>query len=170
MKILKSAGMSECNPCATPMESRLKLSKTKEEEVVDSTAYRSIIGSLRYIVNTRPDLAYSVGVVIRYMEAPNREHWAAVKHILRYIKGTVEYGCRYEKGTELKPILLGFSDSDFAGDVEDRKSTSGVVYFLGNNLVTWTSQKQKIVALSSCEAEYAAAAPAAPACQGVWLS
>ena len=66
---------------------------------------------------------------------------------------------------ELKPILLGYSDSDFAGDVEDRKSTTGVVYFLGNNLVTWASQKQKIVALSSCEAEYVAAA-----CQGVWLS
>jgi len=102
------------------------------------------------------------------MEAPRREHWAVVKHILRYLKGTVGYGCRYEKGTELKPILLGYSDSDFAGDVEDRKSTTGVVYFLGNSLVTGASQKQKIVALSSCEAEYVAAAAAA--CQGVWLS
>ena len=69
---------------------------------------------------------------------------------------------------ELKPILLGYSDSDFAGDVEDRKSTTGVVYFLGNSLVTGASQKQKIVALSSCEAEYVAAAAAA--CQGIWLS
>ena len=87
---------------------------------------------------------------------------------MRYLKGTVGYGFRYEKGTELKPILLGYSDSDFAGDVEDRKSTTGVVYFLGNSLVTWASQKQKIVALSSCEAEYVAAAAAAG--QGVWLS
>jgi len=74
------------------------------------------------------------------------------------LKGTIGYGCKSEKGTELKPILLGYSDSDFAGDVEDRKSTIGVVYFLSNNLVTWASQKQKIVALSSCEAEYVAAA------------
>jgi hypothetical protein len=150
------------------MEQRLKLYKGKEEEVVEPTAYRSIIGSLRYIMNTRPDLAYSVGVVSRYMEAPRKAHWVAVKRILRYLKGTIGYGCKYERGIGLKPILLGYSDSDFAGDAEDRKSTTGVVYFLGGSLVTWASQKQKIVALSSCEAEYVAAAAAA--CQGVWLS
>jgi hypothetical protein len=150
------------------MEPRLKLFKNKEGTAVEATAYRSIIGSLRYIVNTRPDLAYSVGVVSRYMEAPSKEHWTAVKRILRYLKGTKNYGCKYERGNKIKPILIGFSDSDFAGDLEDRKSTTGVVYFLGGNLVTWASQKQKIVALSSCEAEYVAAAAAA--CQGVWLS
>ena len=83
-KILEAAGMTNCNGCETPMEARLKLHKN-DGEAVDPTAYRSIIGSLRYIVNTRPDLAYSVGVVSRYMEAPNKEHWAAVKHILRYL-------------------------------------------------------------------------------------
>jgi len=150
------------------MEARLKLSKKNEGEVVDPTAYRSIIGSLRYLVNTRPDIAFAVGVVSRYMEAPGKEHWAAVKHILRYLKGTVRFGCKYARNSELKPFLLGFSDSDFAGDVEDRKSTTGVVYFLGKSLVTWASQKQKIVALSSCEAEYVAGAAAA--CQGIWLS
>ena len=154
-KILESVGMTNCNPCATPMEARLKLSKKNEGEVVDPTAYRSIIGSLRYLVNTRPDIAFAVCVVSRYMEAPGKEHWAAVKHILRYLKGTVRFGCKYARNSELKPFLLGFSDSDFAGDVEDRKSTTGVVYFLGKSLVTWASQKQKIVALSSCEAEYA---------------
>jgi len=83
LKILENAGMMNCNPCATPMEARLKLTKSSEDEVVSPTAYRSIIGSLRYIVNTRPDLAFSVGVVSRYMEAPTKQHWAAVKHILR---------------------------------------------------------------------------------------
>ena len=73
VKILKGAGMEDCNPCDTPMECRLKL--CKEGEAVDPTAYRSIIVSLRYIVNTRPDLAYAVGAVSRYMEAPGREHW-----------------------------------------------------------------------------------------------
>jgi hypothetical protein len=91
-----------------------------------------------------------------------------VEHILRYLQGTVRYGCKYERGGELKPILVGYSDSDFAGDIEDRKSTSGVGYFLGSSLVTWGSQKQRIVALSSCEAEYVAAAAAA--CQGIWLN
>jgi hypothetical protein len=167
-KILETAGMLNCNPSATPMESRLKLYKREEDEVVRPTEYRSLIGSLRYLVNTRPDLAFSVGVVSRYMEAPSQAHWGAVKHILRYLKGTKDYGCRYGKGTDLKPFLLGYSDSDFAGDVVDRKSTTGVVYFLGGNMVTWVSQKQKIVTLSSCEAEYVAAAAAA--CQGVWLS
>jgi len=149
------------------MEARLKLSKGKGDAVVDPSAYRSVIGSLRYLVNTRPDLAYSVGVVSRYMETPTSEHWAAVKHILRYLKGTIEFGCKYGRSTELKPTLLGYSDSDFAGDSEDRKSTTSVAYFLGNNLITWASQKQKIVTLSSCEAEYVAAAAA---CQGIWLS
>ena len=168
-KILKSMGMSVCNLCTTPMEVRLRLRKIKEgDEVVEATAYRSIIGSLRYLVNTRPDIAYSVGVVSRYMEAPGKQHWAAVKQILRYLKGTMEYGCRYERGTDLKPFLLGFSDSDFAGDVEDRKSSNGIAYFLGTSLVTWASQKQKIVTLSSCEAEYVVGAAAA--CQGIWLS
>jgi heterodisulfide reductase subunit B len=168
LKILENANMKNCNSCDTPMECRLKLNKLKGEEVVDATAYRSLIGSLRYIVNTRPDLAYAVGVVSRYMEAPGKDHWLAVKRILRYLKGTVGYGCRYIKGGEMQPMLLGYSDSDYAGDVEDRKSTSGAVYFLGKSLVTWSSQKQKIVALSSCEAEYVAAAAAA--CQGIWLS
>jgi heterodisulfide reductase subunit B len=128
------------------MESRLKLCKNKENEAVDPTTYMSIIGSLRYLVNTRPDLAYSASVVSRHMEAPGKAHWAAVKHKLRYLKGTSNYGCKYERGTELKPVLLGYSDNDFVGDVEDRKSTTGVVYFLSNSIVTWASQKQKIVA------------------------
>jgi hypothetical protein len=150
------------------MECRLKLSKKNEGESLNPTEYRSIIGSLRYIINTRPDLAFAVGVVSRYMEAPGRDHWLAVKRILRYLKGTLGYGCKYEKGAELKPMLLGYSDSDFAGDMEDRKSTTGVGYFLNGSLVTWASQKQKIVALLSCEAEYVAAVAAA--CQGIWLS
>ena len=102
------------------------------------------------------------------MEAPTSEHLAAVKHILRYVKGTLNFGCSYVKKKGAKDEQLhGYSDSDMAGDVDDRKSTSGVAYFFGPNLVSWLSHKQKVVALSSCEAEYIAAATAA--CQGVWL-
>ena len=91
-----------------------------------------------------------------------------MKQILRYISGTADYGCCYKLGRTEEPILTGFSDSDLARDVDDRKSTTGMVFFLDSSIITWTSQKQKVVALSSCEAEYIAAATTA--CQAVWLS
>jgi hypothetical protein len=100
------------------------------------------------------------------MESLNAEHWAAVKRIIRYISGTKHLGCRYLRGVASE--LFGYSDSDHAGDLVKRKSTSGVVFFLGTNIITWTSQKQKVVSLSSCESEYIAAAIAAY--QGVWLN
>ena len=166
-KILKECSMEECNPTQAPMEARLKLSKTSKFPPVDQTRYRSIVGSLRYLLHTRPDLAYSVGIVSRFMEAPTTEHMAAVKHILRYVKGTIDMGFCYKKMPDEDPTFVGFSDSDMAGDLDDRKSTTGVIYFLGGNPISWISRKQKVVALSSCEAEYIAAASAA--CQGIWL-
>jgi hypothetical protein len=160
--------MKGCNPCHVPMENRLKLSKNDKTPSVDKTKYRSVIGSLRYLVNTRPDIAYSVGIVSRYMEDPKASNWAAVKQSLRYLSGTVNYGCIYRKLNTSEARLTGYTDSDLAGDVDDRKSTSGSVFLLGTSLVTWGSQKQRVVALSSCEAEYIASANAA--CQGIWLS
>lgn len=100
------------------------------------------------------------------MENPTTEHMSAVKQILRYVKGTINLGCTYRKGKE-GLVLHGYSDSDMAGDVDDRKSTTGMVFYLGPNPISWNSQKQKVVALSSCEAEYIAASTAA--CQAVWL-
>jgi hypothetical protein len=166
-RILDKMGMSNCNPSNTPMEHRLKLSKESKSDAVDSTEYRSVVGSLRYLLHTRPDLNFSVGYVSRFMEKPTKEHMMAVKHILRYVKGTVNLGCKFRK-TGDSPMLVGYSDSDHAGDVDDRKSTTGVLYYFGSCPVSWISQKQMIVAPSSCEAEYVAAAIAA--CQGVWLA
>ena len=157
--------MGACNPCATPMEPRLKLSKQSTSPAVDATEYRSLIGSLRYLMNTRPDMAFAVGYLSRFMEDPRQEHMAAMKHLLRYVAGTIDYGLAYTSNAELN--FDGYSDSDMAGDVDDRKSTSGILYFLDGNPVAWQSQKQRVVALSSCEAEYIAGAAAA--CQGVWL-
>jgi hypothetical protein len=165
-RIVEKAGLTGCNPCATPMEPRLKLSKESAGSLVDATEYRSLVGSLRYLVNTRPDLAYSVGYVSRFMEKPTDEHLAAVKRIIRYVAGTIHLGCRYVK--EGEGGLQGYSDSDMAGDIDTRKSTTGVIFFLGKNPVSWQSQKQRVVALSSCESEYIAAATAA--CQGIWLA
>ena len=114
------------------------------------------------------DMFASVRIVSRYMEDPRARHWAAVKQILRYLAGTVNYGYVYRRLGVTETELVGFSDSDLAGDVDDRKSTSGSVFLLGTSLVTWVSQKQRVVALSSYEAEYIASANAA--CQGIWLS
>lgn len=108
-KILELAGMSACNSCSTPMENRLKLSKQNGGDAVDTTMYRRVIGSLRYLVNTRPDIAYAVGFTSQFMEAPRAAHWVAVKQILRYIQGTLRYGCCY-KARAGEDALVGYSD------------------------------------------------------------
>ena len=167
-KILEKAGMLECNACDVPMQAKLKLSRDSDCPQVDATEYRSLVGSLRYLVNTRPGLAFSIRYVSRFMEEPHEDHLAAVKHILRYIAGTRDWGLKFARKKGDQPVLLGYSDSDLAGDVDSRKSTSGVIFFLGESPISCQSAKQKVVALSSCEAEYIAAATAA--CQGVWLA
>jgi hypothetical protein len=150
------------------MENKLKMNKGRTDDAVDATRFRSIVGRLRYLCNTRPDITHAVGMVSRYMDAPTALHWAAAKQILRYVSGTPAYGCCYKGGSGAEPSLTGFSDSDHAGDTDDRKSTTSIVFFLNSGIITWASQKQKVVALSSCEVEYIAATTAA--CQGVWLS
>ena len=166
-RILQLGGMEGCNSAHTPMEERLKLSRESTEEKVDPTEYRRIVGSLRYLVHTRPDLAFAVGFVSRFMELPTKEHMMAVKRILRYVAGTTHYGLHYRRKTK-EAGLIGYSDSDLAGDIDTRKSTSGSLFFLGNCLVSWQSLKQRVVAMSSCEAEYVAATTAAT--QGIWLA
>jgi hypothetical protein len=131
--------MTGCNTVDTPMEQNCKLIPGRPDLVRDVTKFRSIVGSLRYLVNTRPDIAYSIGMVSRFMESPTSEHWAALKRIVRYIAGTTQYGCKYTCKSLMNLKLLGYSDSDHAGDLEKRKSTSGVVFFLNGNVVTWTS-------------------------------
>jgi hypothetical protein len=166
-KILEKAGLAGCNASAMPMEPKLKLLKDGMTPSVDAIKYRSLIGSLRYLCNSRPDLAYSVGYLSQFMEAPRQEHLAAVKCVLRYVAGTMHWGLHYHpaKRNGGAPKLLGYSDSDLARDVNDRKSTSDLIFFLAGGLVAWQSAKQKVVALSSCEAEYIAVA--ASACEVV---
>ncbi|GJZ39769.1 zinc finger, CCHC-type containing protein [Tanacetum coccineum] len=164
-KILEEAGMSKCNPAKWPMDPKLQLTKDEGGKEVDPTKYRRIIGSLRYLINTRPDLSYSVGVVSKFMQSPRESHYAAVKKILRYLKGTTGYGLKYRKGGNGK--ICGYSDSSHASDIEDRRGTTGMVFYYSQNPVTWASHKQQTVALSSCEAEFMAATAAA--CQALWL-
>jgi hypothetical protein len=165
-KLLDRVGLGSCNGCAVPMENRLKLSKRSSAPPVDATVYRSLIGSLRYLLNTRPDLSFSVGYLSRFMADPREDHMAALKHLLHYVTATTSYGLQYTRAS-VEFCLMGYSDSDLAGDIDDRRSTTGVLFFLGGNPVIWLSQKQKAVAKSSCEAEYMASAAAAS--QAMWL-
>ncbi|XP_066375121.1 secreted RxLR effector protein 161-like [Miscanthus floridulus] len=166
-KLLERSGMAECKPCVTPMEERLKLTKASTAVKVDATLYRSIDGGLRYLVHTRPNIAFVVGYVSRFMEDPIEDYWAVVKRLLCYVKGMVDQGIVFPKTGESRLQLTVFSDVDMAGDVDGWWSTSGVLVFLGSAPISWLSLKQKIVALSTCKAEYVAAAVAA--CQAVWL-
>ena len=166
-KVLQHAKLGQCNSAITPLESRAQFISEEGKSTVNSTTYHSLIGSLRYLTHTRPDILFAVGILSRHMEKPNQEHYIEVKRVLRYLKGTENYGLFYKKG-DLRGELIGYSHSDFAGDSTDRKSTSGHIFFLGGMVVCWSSQKQNIVALSSCEVEYIAATSAT--CQAVWMS
>jgi hypothetical protein len=105
--------------------------------MVNATLYRSIVGNLRYLVHAWP---IAVGMVSRYMEAPTTEHMSAFKHLLRYIAGTIDYGCIYTSAPQ-GARLKGFSDADMAGDIDDRKSTTGTLFFYGNSPVAFQCQK-----------------------------
>ncbi|CAL9028826.1 unnamed protein product [Prunus brigantina] len=163
--ILNRFQMDDCKPFGTPAEYGLKLCKDKGGKEVDSTFYKQIIGSLMYLTYTRPDIMYAVSLVSRYMEKPTEMHLNAAKRILRYVKGTIDYGVFYK--SDDGSGFVGYTDSDYAGDIDDRKSTSGHTFLLNSGAVSWSSKKQQIVTLSSTEAEYVAAA--ASSCQAMWL-
>jgi hypothetical protein len=135
---------------------------------VDATAYRSIVGSLRYLVNTRPDIVFVVGYVSHFLEEPLEDHLAAVKKILRYVADSCNWGLWFGRKKGKHALLTGFSDADFAGDVDARKSTTWVIFFLANDPITWQSTKKKVVAQSSYESEYITTANAM--CQALWLA
>jgi hypothetical protein len=138
------------------MEEKLKLSHDSTTEEVDTSQYRRLVGSLRYLTHTRPDLAFSIGYISRFMQRPTTEHQQAVKRIICYIAGTLDHGLYYPRCPG-EGHLVGYSDSDHAGDIDTSKSTSGILFFFGKCLVSWQSVKQQVVALSSCEAEFIAA-------------
>jgi len=143
-KILLRFGMNDVKPVSVPLASHFKLSSslcpsTKEEkEYMSRIPYANAVGSLMYaMVSTRPDISHAVGVVSRFMENPGKEHWAAVKWVLRYLRGTSDYCITYSSGREL---VCGYVDSDFAGDLDKRRSTSGYVFTLAGGAISWMSK------------------------------
>jgi hypothetical protein len=118
-----------------------------------------------YLVNTRPDICFVVNTLSQFMVEPRRVHWVAEKHVLRYLCGIIDYGLDYQRGDGVR--LVGYTNSDWVGCVSDRKRISGCCFGLGSTVVYWFSQKQKLVALSSAEAEYITAIQAN--CEALWL-
>ncbi|CAM8956645.1 unnamed protein product [Rhodiola kirilowii] len=163
--ILKRFKFEGMKAVRTPVAERMEMMKEGIGELVNPTYFKSIVGSLRYLTSTRPDIVYGVGLISRFMEKPQQSHLLAAKRILRYISGTSDYGIMYSHTEEF--CLTGYTDSDWAGDVETRKSTSGYAFYLGDGVVSWSSKKQQVVALSTAEAEYIAVTTAAY--QAVWL-
>ncbi|KAK6150694.1 hypothetical protein DH2020_015626 [Rehmannia glutinosa] len=145
--LVKKFNLDSASHMKTPMGSSQKLSREDVAESVDNTLYRSMIGSLLYLTASRPDIIYNVCLCARYQANPKITHLKALKRIIRYIGGTTNLGIWYTKDTNTN--LVGFSDSDWAGDVDDRKSTTGGCFYLGNNLVSWYSRKQNCVSLST---------------------
>ena len=136
------------------MEERLKLMKASTAAKVDVTLYQSIVGGLRYLLHTRPNITFAMGYVSRFMEDPREDHWAAVKRLLRNVKGTVDQGIVLPKTGRSRLQLTVFSNADMMVDIDGHRSTSGVLVFLGSAPTSLLSLKQKVVALSTCEIEY----------------
>jgi hypothetical protein len=132
--------MDNCKPTPSPFQSGVNLSATCTSPKVDATLYCQLVGSLLYLNHTHPDLSFVVGLVARYMQTPHESHWKATQRILRYVRGTVQFEIHYSSGGT--PLLVGFTDLDWADDPDDRKSTAGYVFSLGSGPVTWAYKKQ----------------------------
>ena len=133
-EILKKFGLEDSKPVSTPMAIGHKLTKNDESAEVNQTMYKSMIGKLQYVVHSRPDIALAFGIVARFFANPRENHLMAVKRIMRYLKGTDDFGLYYKKNKKFK--LNAYTDADWGGNIDDRKSTSGGALFLGKRLVT----------------------------------
>ncbi|KAG4039793.1 hypothetical protein PC123_g24658 [Phytophthora cactorum] len=152
--------LGTAKPIQNPIETNVKLAPLDENEDADTSfEYRKAVGMLMYLATgTRPDLAFAVGQLSRFVAKPSAKHVGTVKRVLRYLAGTVGYGITYERTNEVSSsvALEGYCDSDWANDPESRKSTTGFVFTLAGGAISWMSRRQSIVALSTAEAEYVA--------------
>src|SRR5258708_6319762 len=164
-RILDEAKLTDCSPCQTPMEHGLQLEgATEPSQIVNQKAYAHLNGRLLHLaMNTRPDIAFAVSRLAQYTTQPNSQCWAALKRLIRYLKGTRTKGIIY--GAQPNPAttdddaachIKGYTDSDWAGDISTCKSTSGYLFLGAGEPIAWGSNKQLIIALFTCEAEYIA--------------
>ena len=166
LRLLEKYGLSEANTVSTPMDPNVKLVKDdKYSKSVDPILYQLMVGSLLHAARaTSPDIAHAVSIVSKFNAKPSQAHLTAVKRIFRYLKGTLDVTLQY-KPTGDKP--LGYSDANWAGDLNDQHSTTGNVFVMSGGAVSWLSHKQAMVALSTAEAEYMALGSAVQ--EAMWL-
>jgi hypothetical protein len=164
LDLLSETGMSGCRPALTPIEQNQRLT-SESGEPVDRERYQRLVGHLIYLSHTRPDIAFAVSVVSQFMHNPKTHHMDAVNRIIRYLKGCPGQGLLYKSSGNLQ--IECYTDADWAGSLDDRRSTSGYCTFVGGNIVTWRSKKQNVVARSTAEAEYRAMAHGV--CEVLWL-
>jgi hypothetical protein len=166
-RVVKQFGLKDAVPVSTPMEPGLQLSRkhhapttSDEKTLMARTPYRSLVGSLMYLaIGTRPDIAYAVQQLCKFLDCYGPVHWEAAKRVVRYLKGTRD--TVLVLGGDHPARLIGYTDSDLASCVDTRRSVSGYCCTLGSGMVTWSARQQKTVSLSTCEAEYVAASEAA---------
>ena len=174
VKVLQKFNMDKAKPVSIPLSPQFKLSKDlapkteQERSYMDSVPFASGVGSLMYaMVCTRPDLAYAMSIISRFIADPGEEHWNALKWIFRYVKGTLDLGLIYKCKSQNKDEVVGYVDSDYAGCIDTRRSLTGYVFTVQGGCVSWKANLQKVVALSSTEAEYMAATEAIK--EAIWL-
>ncbi|XP_066373439.1 uncharacterized mitochondrial protein AtMg00810-like [Miscanthus floridulus] len=162
--ILDRAGMTNCKPASTPIEAKNKLA-ADGPPTDDTTSYRSLAGTLQFLTMTRPDIAFAVQQACLHMHDPRTPHMALLKRILWYVCGTTSHGLQLHASSDLS--VTAYSDADWAGSPDTRRSTSGFCVYLGDSLVSWSSKRQPTVSRSSVEAEYRVVANVAVEC--IWL-
>jgi hypothetical protein len=166
LDLLEETGMSACQPTDTPIEGGSKLFVEPDQVPADKGRYQRLVGRLMYLAHTRPDLAYVLSVVSQFMHNPGEQHMNAVMRILRYLKSAPGKGILLKKNDNNNNVSV-YTDADWAGSIDDIRSTSGYFTFVGGNLVTWRSKKQNAVARSSAEAEFRGMTLGL--CEALWL-
>ncbi|XP_071693849.1 uncharacterized mitochondrial protein AtMg00810-like [Rutidosis leptorrhynchoides] len=150
--IIERADLVHCNPVSTPIDTLGKQSALMDKPYSKPTHYRSLAGALQYLTFTHPDISYAVQQVCLHMHSPHEAHMLALNRIIRYIKGTLPLGLHISKNASSS--LISYTDADWAGCPDTRRSTSGYCVYLGHNLISWSSKRQAIVSRSSAKAEY----------------
>jgi hypothetical protein len=149
----------------TPMEVKLKLLDDTSLELIDATLYRQIIGSPMYLTNTKLDICFSVNTMSQFLVEPRRVHQVVAKNVMRYLKGTIDYGLNYDGDHDF--TLRKYIVADWAGSVSDRKSTSGCCFSLGSDMISWQSRKKSSISLRTTKEEYIVAC--STSCEAIWL-
>ncbi|XP_050898022.1 secreted RxLR effector protein 161-like [Lathyrus oleraceus] len=158
--------MDVSTPASSPVKPNLNLEKNGEEDRVDATLFKQIVGSLRYVCNSRPDIGFSIRLMSRYMSEPRVSHMKVVRRTQRYLKGSINYGILFQRDSERKEVMVTcYADADWCGDKEDRRSTTSYFFQVFGASISWCSRKQHVMALSSSEVKYIAGSYVA--CQAI---